>query len=99
MNTPTDTSAFFIFPGGRDGDEAAKQRAARRRSESEWRVIVELCEQSGVSATSFCRDAGISLNTPRYWRSKLRRSSSARSAGVAQFIEMRPVPLARRSDV
>lgn len=80
---------------------AAKQRAPRRRSESEWRAIVERFERSGMPATLFCRRAGISQKTLRFWRWKLRRSNSAKSPGPAEFVEMRPslVSLVRPSDV
>lgn len=80
---------------------AVKQRAPRRRSESEWRAIVERFERSGMTATRFCRDAGVSVKTLRFWRWKLRRSNSVDSTRLTEFVEMRPatVPLARLSDI
>src|SRR5574341_1814099 len=78
-----------------------KKLGARRRSESEWRAIIEQFEKSGQPAGVFCRKAGIGQKTLSFWKWKLRRSSSAGSTGLAEFVEMRPapVPLARRSDV
>ena len=79
---------------------AVKQRAPRRRSESEWRAIVERFERSGMTATAFCRKSKIRLNSLRFWRWKLRRSNSVDSTGLTEFVEMRPaVPLARPSDI
>ena len=69
---------------------SAKQRAPRRRSESEWRAIVDRFERSGMPAAVFCRHAGISLKTLRFWRWKLRRSSPAGPTGLAEFVDLRP---------
>ena len=69
---------------------AAKQRALRRRSESEWGSILARFERSGMTATAFCRRTGISVKTLRFWRWKLRRSSSAGRTRLSEFVEMRP---------
>ncbi len=79
---------------------SAKKRVARRRSESEWRAIVERFERSGTTATAYCRRSGVSLNTLRFWRWKLRRSNPAGPTGLAEFVDLRPaaVPPAAASE-
>lgn len=69
---------------------AAKQQAPRRRSESEWRAIVERFERSGMPTSLFCRKLGVSVKTLQFWRWKLRRSSSSGPTGLAEFIDVRP---------
>lgn len=69
---------------------SAKQGVQRRRSESEWRAIVERCERSGMTTSAFCRKTGVRLKTLQFWRWKLHRSSSARPTGLSEFVEVRP---------
>ena len=78
-----------------------KRQVRKRRSESEWRAIVERFEKGGLPAAVFSRQAGIDRKRLAFWRWKLQRSSSADSAGLAEFVEMKPstVPLVRPSDV
>ena len=71
---------------------SAKQRAARRRSESEWRAIVGRFERSGMPATRFRRQSGVSVKALGFWRWKLRRSSPASPTGMAEFVDLRPAP-------
>lgn len=67
---------------------------AKRRSESEWRAIVERFERSGLAATPFCRKTGVPLNTLRHWCWKLRRANSAGPKGLSEFVEVRPAAVA-----
>jgi len=55
---------------------------------------VERFERSGMAATTFCRRTGVSVKTLRFWRWKLRRSSSTKPTGLSEFIEMRPAAVA-----
>jgi hypothetical protein len=48
-----------------------------RRTEAEWRAIVERFDSSGLSETAFCRRAKLPLRTFRQWRERL-GSSGAR---------------------
>jgi hypothetical protein len=43
-----------------------------RRSEEEWRAIVERFEASGVSRTEFCEREGLCLGSFSRWHQKLR---------------------------
>jgi hypothetical protein len=43
-----------------------------RRSEGEWRLIVERFEASGVSRAEFCEGEGIGLGSFSRWQQKLR---------------------------
>jgi transposase-like protein len=56
----------------------------------EWRAIVERFERSGMTATAFCKQIGVTQKTLRYWCWKLRRTSSARATGRSEFLEVRP---------
>lgn len=42
-----------------------------RRTEAEWRAIVERFDSSGLSETAFCRRAKLPLRTFRQWRERL----------------------------
>ena len=68
----------------------AKQRVPRRRSESEWRAIVDRLGRSGMPLTTFCRQAGVSPKTLQFWRWKLRRLSPASPTGLSKFVDLRP---------
>jgi transposase-like protein len=72
---------------------AAKQRVARRRTESEWRGIVERFERNGMPATAFCRRIGVSPRTLQFWRWKLRQAKS-KSRGLSEFVEVKPAAVA-----
>ncbi len=50
-----------------------------RRSESEWRTLIRAFSRSGETRTQFCERHGVALSTFSWWRSRLRRESSARA--------------------
>ena len=58
--------------------------AAARRSEQQWRDLIEHCEQSGESAKRFCEAHAISLN----WFYKKRRKLKE-GQGESRFVPVR----------
>ena len=55
-----------------------------RRSESEWREIVERFEQSGMLQAEFCKREGLAASSFQKWRRKF-------SNGLEEeFVELRP---------
>ena len=50
-----------------------------RRSASEWRALIQGFSRSGVTRSQFCTRHGVALSTFDWWRSRLRRESTARS--------------------
>ena len=48
----------------------------RQRQFNEWSVIVQECEESGLSVRAYCEQRGIGVKTYYYWRKKLRELSS-----------------------
>ncbi|MHB1528606.1 MAG: IS66 family insertion sequence element accessory protein TnpA [Acidiferrobacteraceae bacterium] len=50
-----------------------------RRSASEWRALIRAFSQSSETRTQFCERHGVALSTFAWWRSRLRRESSARA--------------------
>ena len=62
-----------------------------RRTEAEWRAVMERFEKSGLSVSSFCRRAKLPRNSFTKWR---RRVSGSRSPSPA-FVEwIAPSPAA-----
>ena len=57
-----------------------------RRSESQWRAILNKYERSGLSQDQFCKREGLPLTTFGLWRRKLRAASLAPQP--ASFIEV-----------
>ena len=47
-----------------------------RRSEEEWREIVERCEGSPLSQSKFCLSEGIALSSLQKWKRRLEGESS-----------------------
>ena len=45
-----------------------------RRTEAEWRVIVEQFDSSGLAEAAFCRRAKVSQRTFRHWRTRMASS-------------------------
>jgi len=59
-----------------------------RRSREEWESILERFEESGKSLREFCRAEGISAESIRRWRHRLKRSAAA------HFVELAsPIPV------
>ena len=64
-----------------------------RRSASEWRALMRAFSQSGETRAQFCERHGLSLSTFAWWRSHLRRESTAvpetiPSTASALFVEL-----------
>lgn len=62
----------------------------QRRSESEWRELVERHEQSGLAASEFCEREGIKSASLYGWRSRLRKNLLGKPSAV-------PVPKGTRN--
>ena len=52
----------------------------QRRSEEEWRELVERHEQSGLTAAEFCEREGINSVSLYGWRSRLRKGVEGKLA-------------------
>ena len=63
-----------------------------RRSESDWRHLIEAWAQSGQSQEAFCRSRGLALSSLCNWRRKLKDESTALPGSppreAAGFIEL-----------
>ena len=66
----------------------SKQR--RRRSEAEWRELVERFEGSGQTRERFCAEQGVALSSLGYWRRKVHQGVCHPPAGrpEAVFVEL-----------
>ena len=53
-----------------------------RRTEAEWRAILERFEKSGLSVSAFCRRAKLPRNSFTQWRRRLAGSSGPSPAFV-----------------
>ena len=62
-----------------------------RRTETEWRAIVERFDSSGLSEEAFCRRAKLSLRSFRQWRARL-DSSHRRPRRLRAVRRARPAP-------
>jgi len=60
-----------------------------RRSESEWRSILERYEASGESETGFCRRSKIPRSSFVKWKRRL-RSAAPSAPVVPRFVEWAP---------
>ena len=73
-------------------------KVIRRRSEQQWRELVERQARSGLSVQAFCDREGINACSLYGWRSRLRQSeadaapvialATAKEALSAEFIEL-----------
>jgi hypothetical protein len=67
-----------------------------RRSAGEWRTLMQAFSRSGLTHAQFCERHGLTRSTFAWWRSRLRRESTARSASItpspagALFVELAP---------
>jgi hypothetical protein len=70
----------------------------KRRNAADWSVLVEACEQSGLSRSAFAEREGIHPGTFGFWASRLapKRSKSARGAKVAASSGFVPVQIGTR---
>ncbi|MDT0499334.1 hypothetical protein RM530_18505, partial [Algiphilus sp. W345] len=63
-----------------------------RRSESDWRRLIEEWAQSGQSQEAFCASRGLALSSLCNWRRKLKAGSAASPESppreAADFIEL-----------
>jgi len=59
-----------------------------RRTEAEWRAVVERFERSGLSVSAFCRRAKVSRGSFEKWRRRLADSPRPSPA----FVEWLPPP-------
>jgi hypothetical protein len=63
----------------------------RRRTESEWREIIERFGRSGLSAREFCKRELLVPVSLQRWQVKL-SSSKTREDDAGEFIEVTPPP-------
>jgi hypothetical protein len=75
--------AVTVFAFRKEAERMTKGTDRRRRSESEWRALVERQKASGLSQIEFCQQEGIARSTFEVWR---RRIASRSVAG--QFVEL-----------
>lgn len=66
---------------------AGKRTLRVRRTETDWRAILDRFARSGRSQEAFCREAGLALTTFQAWSRKLREGVRA-----AEFIDVTPAP-------
>jgi len=64
---------------------STKQRRGVRRSESEWREIVDQLQRSSESQVAFSKRLGISVSTLQSWQRKL-----VTRRAPAEFIDVTP---------
>ena len=62
-----------------------------------WAMVIQECNNSGLSNREFCRQHGISEKTYYYWLRKL-RSQMAEVAGP-QLVQLEPAPTLAQDDV
>jgi hypothetical protein len=60
-----------------------------RREMSEWRRLVALYEASGLNQNAFCAREGISANTFRIWKERLKAEGKA-GKPAPTFVELTP---------
>jgi len=60
-----------------------------RRSEAEWQHLIDQQERSGLSATAFCQQQGLSSKTFYKRRQALRQQRSA-APSAERFIKVQP---------
>jgi hypothetical protein len=71
----------------------SKPRPALRRSGTEWALLVEACERSGLSRAAFAEREGIHPGTFSFWASRLapRQSRKEKTAGRSAASSFLPV--------
>ncbi len=62
--------------------------AKRRRVRRDWPAMLRAFEDSGLSATAFCRQQGICRSLLYRWRQRLKTGAPSEDA----FVELRPAP-------
>ena len=62
-----------------------------------WAMVIQECNNSGLSNREFCRQRGISEKTYYYWLRKL-RSQMAEAAGP-QLVQLEPPPVSIQDDI
>ena len=62
-----------------------------------WAMLIQECNNSGLSNREFCRQRGISEKTYYYWLRKL-RTQMAEVAGP-QLVQLEPAPALAQDDV
>ena len=62
-----------------------------------WAMLIQECNNSGLSNREFCRQRGISEKTYYYWLRKL-RSQMAEVAGP-QLVQLEPSPVPVQEDM
>ena len=70
-----------------DGNEKVKQRLGQ----SDWQDVLACQVSSGMPATVYCREHGISIWQFRYWKKRLSSSSEGRS-GFSRVHVATPAP-------
>jgi transposase-like protein len=63
----------------------------KRRTQSEWREIIERYGRSGLSVREFCRRESLVPASLQRWQVKL-SSSKTRENGAGEFIDVTPPP-------
>ena len=62
-----------------------------------WAMVIQECNNSGLSNREFCRQHGISEKTYYYWLRKLR--SQMAEAATPQFVQLEPAPVPIQDDM
>ena len=62
-----------------------------------WAMLIQECNNSGLSNREFCRQRGISEKTYYYWLRKLR--SQVAEAAVPQLVQLEPSPVPVQEDM
>ena len=67
----------------------ARQAESKRRTATEWLVLIRDWEQSGDTQQSFCERRKINYNTFKYWRHRLRGQTKVPEAQHGKFSSCR----------
>ena len=62
-----------------------------------WAMVIQECNNSGLSNREFCRQHGISEKTYYYWLRKLR--SQMAEAATPQLVQLEPAPVPIQDDM
>jgi hypothetical protein len=68
----------------------SKARGGRRRSEVEWRALVEEWQARGGSVEEFCRRRRLSAATFRWWRWRLAARADEEDDGSSAALDRQP---------
>jgi transposase-like protein len=63
------------------------ERKWRRRSEAEWRSLIERFGSSGLSIEAFCRSESISAASFYRWRQRSEDALSGTEPGAPRFLD------------